>query len=127
MSSTRIAFTHEDKRKINSAATWGLIVSVTSLVTGILTILVELSSSKGTSIAVQVIQTGITVVINIWLLQASLALRKVASDANANDQGNLFIGFSKLRAYFMAQVIILLTAIAFGALSFIYLKALLRG
>ena len=33
MSSTRIPFTREDKEKIASAATWGLVVSVTSLIT----------------------------------------------------------------------------------------------
>jgi len=122
MSSARIPFTAEDKRTIASAATWGLIVSATSLATGILTLLVELTSRTGESVVGQMVQTGLTVVINIWLLQASLALRNVASDTNTNDQGNLLIGFRKLRAYFMAQVILLLIAIGFGVLGFLLVK-----
>ncbi|MCA9661298.1 MAG: hypothetical protein KC486_23365 [Myxococcales bacterium] len=124
MSSTRIPFTREDKEKIASAATWGLVVSVTSLITGALALLVELSSAKASEVFGQMLQTGFTVVINIWLLQASLALRKVASDTNANDQGNLLIGFRKLRAYFMAQVIVILIAVALGVLAFVAMKAL---
>ncbi len=116
MSSTRIPFTAEDKRTIASVATWGLIVSATSLVTGILTLLVELTTSTDESIVGQMVQTGLTVVINIWLLQASLALRNVASVSNTNDQGNLLIGFSKLRAYFMAQVIVILIGVGLGVL-----------
>jgi hypothetical protein len=124
MSSTRIPFTREDKEKIASAATWGLVVSVTSLITGALALLVELSSSNRAELFGQMLQTGFTVVINIWLLQASLALRNVASDTNSNDQGNILIGFRKLRAYFMAQVIVILIAVGFGVLAFVAMKAL---
>jgi len=79
MSSTQIPFTDDGKRTIASAATWGLIVSATSLVTGILTLLVELTSRTGESVLAQMVQTGFTVVIDIWLLQASLVLRNIAS------------------------------------------------
>ena len=58
-------------------------------------------------IALPFIQAAFTVLINVWLLQASLSFRKVALTDEA-DQVYLLEGFRKLRAYFMIQVILIL-------------------
>jgi len=113
----RIPFTEEDERRIASAGLWGMIVAVTSIATGLISLVVQvplLEVSMVRTVAIgSMVQAGVTVVINLWLLQACLAMRKVALTDEA-DQAHLLTAFQKLRAYFMVQVILLLVMILFG-------------
>lgn len=108
----RIPFTEEDERKIGSAAIWGMIVSITSVITGTLTLLAELAIARASlSLLLPILATAFGVLINVWLLQASLALRKVAT-SDVADQAHLLSGFRRLRTYFMGQV--MLVFLTFG-------------
>lgn len=118
MDANRIPFTEEDERRIASAATWGMIVAATSIGTGLLSLLVQGSVFMriGTFhrvMLVPVVQAGVTVLLNVWLLQASLAFRKVAITDEA-DQAYLLSGFRRLRSYFMVQVVLILLVIVAG-------------
>ncbi len=117
MDVNRIPFTDDDERKIASAANWGMIVAVTSIATGLISLFVQFSAVNSLGmhiskmlVAAPVIQAGVTIVLNLWLLQASLAFRKVALTDEA-DQEHLLTGFRKLRAYFMMQVIMILAIV----------------
>ncbi len=122
----RIPFTPEDERAIASASTWGLIVGGTSLATGVITLLLQvpvlmkLPPAMYGLVAFPALQAAFTVLINIWLLQASLAFRKVAL-TNEADQAYLLDGFRKLRAYFMIQVTLIIAAVALVLASFVFL------
>lgn len=122
MDARRIPFTEEDERRIASAATWGIIVSITSIATAALSLLVQgktisqlpaLMELAGPAAALPIGQAVITVLINVWLLQASLSFRKVALTDEA-DQAHLLAGFRRLRGYFMVQVILFLAAFGVG-------------
>lgn len=116
MDARRIPFTAEDERRIASAATWGMIVSISSIATAAVSLLVEaptigklpqLLALTDPLAALPVLWGLLTVIFNVWLLQASLAFRKVAVTDEA-DQAHLLAGFRKLRAYFMIQVILII-------------------
>lgn len=126
MDARRIPFTEEDERRIASAATWGMIVSISSIATSVISLLLQsrvLSQMPaginvsavfgGTFVGVPLVQAVITVLINVWLLQASLAFRKVALTDEA-DQAHLLTGFRRLRGYFMVQVVLILLALVGG-------------
>ena len=124
----RIPFTQEDEQRIASAATWGMIVSITSIASGGLSLLVQapiILDNPGLRglIAAPVLVAVYTLVVNVWLLQASLSFRKVALTDEA-DQVYLLEGFRKLRAYFMIQVILILAM--FGLIG-IMMLALMGG
>ena len=130
ISEKRIPFTAEDERSINSAATWGMIVSLTSLATGLISLLVQLPTISANPhiakfIALPFIQAAFTVLINVWLLQASLAFRKVALTDEA-DQAYLLAGFAKLRAYFLVQLVLIFVGIGLGLLVGLVAPVLLR-
>jgi hypothetical protein len=119
MDAHRIPFTEEDEQRIASAATWGSIVAVTTIATGGIALVLTLSA--GVSFANSVVAiaslsallpTVVSIAINVWLLQASAAFRKVAQTDHA-DQAYLLQGFRKLRGYFMVQVIMILLVLAF--------------
>lgn len=128
MDGRRIPFTPEDESRIASAATWGTIVSVCSLIGGAITLvtsLVTLSSFPGgvpggelVTIASLVI-VGVTTMLNVWLLQASGAFRKVAATDEA-DQQYLLEGFRKLRLYFEVQVVLILLLLGFAVLTIVF-------
>jgi hypothetical protein len=126
MDARRIPFTPEDEERIASAGMWGIIVAVTSIASSILStiasaILVARSPVPGAMVGVVIIPGLIGVVIGvilgIWLLQASMAFRKVALTDEA-DQHYLLVGFHKLRNYFMMMGIILIIAVAGSVLLF---------
>lgn len=130
MDARRIPFTEEDERRIASAATWGMIVSISSIVTALISLAVEaqaladldrsvpqeLRSFAMPVLAIGAVQSLLTMLFNVWLLQASLAFRKVATTDEA-DQAHLLVGFRKLRGYFMIQVILILLVVAGGILA----------
>ena len=117
MDGARIPFTPEDERKIASAATWGSIVAIASVVGGGISTVAsvsamadlppEMSYAMIPAFAAEVF----VILINVWLLQACQAFRKVAVTDEA-DQAYLLAGFKKLRAYFMLQVIMILVVFA---------------
>ena len=76
-------------------------------------------------IALPFIQAAFTVLINVWLLQASLAFRKVALTDEA-DQAYLLAGFAKLRAYFLIQLVLIFVGIGLGLLVGLVAPVLLR-
>ena len=126
----RIPFTPEDEQAIASASTWGLIVGGTSIATGIISLLVQIPMILETEalrgfIAAPVLQAAFTVLINVWLLQASLAFRKVAL-TNEADQAFLLEGFRRLRAYFMIQLILIIAAVALGIMAFVFTASMLK-
>lgn len=116
MDAQRIPFLEEDERRIGSAALWGMIVAICSIATALLTVVTEIGdvakyiSMLGPIAAGSIGYAVITIAINAWLLQASLAFRKVAS-SDQGDQGHLLTGFRWLRAYFMVQVILVLVVV----------------
>ena len=118
MDGARIPFEPDDEAKIASAATWGSIVSITSIIGGGLSLATmamavsnlpeELPVEFGTAaLVVNAIGVVFLIVINVWLLQACVAFRKVALTDEA-DQAYLLAGFRKLRAYFMLQVVLII-------------------
>lgn len=115
----RIPFLEEDERRIASAAFWGMIVSITSIATAAISIATEgidalgMISLMGPMAAAPVVYAFLQILFNVWLLQASLAFRKVAA-TDDGDQAHLLVGFRRLRAYFMVQVILILVAIVGG-------------
>ena len=133
MDGRRIPFTAEDESRIASAATWGTIVSVCSLVGGAISLITSLvamgslPSSFGFPGAgfigiVSLVVVAITVMLNVWLLQASGAFRKVAATDEA-DQQYLLEGFRKLRLYFEVQVVLILIGLGFVLLMFVFMAA----
>lgn len=123
MDALRIPFTEEDERRIASAATWGMIVALCGITSSLISLGVtaqmylgpasHLRSLMGPMLAISGVVSLATVLFNAWLLQASLAFRKVAITDEA-DQAHLLAGFRGLRAYFMSQVVLILLAVVGG-------------
>jgi hypothetical protein len=123
MDAQRIPFTEEDERRIASAATWGMVVAICSIITSLISVVVtaqlyfgpaqHLQFAMGPMLVASGVFSLVTVLFNVWLLQASLAFRKVAITDEA-DQAHLLTGFRGLRAYFMAQVSVILLAVVGG-------------
>ncbi len=118
MDANRIPFDALDEQRIASAATWGMVVSITSLATGALSLILMVTQlSNGGWLggreslfllaAFPLVQTVVTLLINVMLLRASLDFRKVALTDEA-DQAFLLQGFRNLRVYFMLQVLMYL-------------------
>lgn len=112
MDAKRIPFSEEDERKIASAATWGLVVSLTSIGTAVLSAIATLSLDVE-FVAIQALPAALSVLLNVWLLQASLAFRKVAL-TDVADQAFLLQGFRRLRGYFMFQVLLIVGGVLLG-------------
>ena len=136
MGVARIPFDVADEKKIVSAAQWGIITAVTSLVSisisAVLIVvklmqvlpmmsaqpshpgmggLLSLMKVAGTVLlVVSLVAMVITVLLDVWLIQASLAFRKVAV-TDVADQHYLLLGFAKLRNYFMLMGIMLLLSV----------------
>jgi hypothetical protein len=115
MTDRRIPFTEEDERRMASAATWGLIIAVSSIATALVSLSVtaleyseasHLEDMMGAVYAFSAGQALVSMLLHAWLLQASLSFRKGATTDEA-DQAHLLAGFRKLRAYFMLQVILI--------------------
>jgi len=123
MDDRRIPFTDDDERRIASAATWGLIVAGSSIATALVTLVLQaqlyfgpaahLLAFMGPAIIITTVQSLLSLLFNVWLLQASLSFRKVAITDEA-DQAHLLTGFRRLRGYFMIQVIVILLAFCGG-------------
>ena len=114
MDPARIPFSPDDEAKIASAANWGSIMAITSIVGGGLSLIItSMAASKlgdGAEMFAMVpaiIAEAFVLVINVWLLQACQAFRKVAV-TDVADQAYLLAGFRKLRAYFLLQVVMIL-------------------
>ena len=128
MGAARIPFDPMDERRIASAASGGLITAITSLISLAISTAVKLpwlmvaASSPGFArfgvgaTAVTFVGVAITVLLDLWLIQASLAFRKVALTDIA-DQRYLLMGFAKLRNYFLVLglLLILATTVFVGA------------
>ncbi len=133
MDTRRIPFTEEDERRIASASTWGIIIAVTSIATAVISLLMQSSGlydllvmveRKGIVALFPLGQAAVTVLVNVWLLQASLAFRKVAHTDEA-DQAHLLAGFRHLRGYFMVQVIVILAAIGLSIFFMLFAASIL--
>jgi hypothetical protein len=128
MGVARIPFDAMDESRIASAASWGIITAVTSLasvaITAVITVpgLVAMSAGPlmglmGTiALAATVGVIAITVLLDVWLIQASLAFRKVAV-TDVADQHYLIEGFAKLRNYFLVMGVMLILATLLAAVS----------
>ena len=122
----RIPFSPGDEERIASAGLWGMIVAITSIASTLLgtgTSLVTLYRLPGgaadtfryLSLIPAAVGLTVQVLLGIWLLQASLAFRKVALTDEA-DQQHLLRGFSKLRNYFMMIGIMIIIGVTVGVL-----------
>ena len=130
MGAARIPFSAMDESRIASAASWGLITAVTSLVSIAITSVVtlpqmfELMSSPllgamaGGGAAAILVAFVVTALLDVWLIQASLAFRKVAL-TDVADQHYLIEGFGKLRNYFLVMGIMLILVAIFMAGGFL--------
>ena len=120
----RIPFSPADEERMASAAMWGIIVAVASIASSILSLIGEVlvafrtlpADAAGsahplvaTALFAGVISLGISLVLATFLLQASLAFRKVALTDEA-DRRYLLLGFLKLRNYFMMLGILFIVA-----------------
>lgn len=125
MNGRRIPFTHEDEERIASAGVWGLIVAVTSIASAVLstattvifTLRADIPGFAAAALIPGMIGLGIAVLLAVWLLQASVAFRKVALTDEA-DQHYLLEGFGKLRNYFMTMGILFIIGLCAMVLAF---------
>lgn len=118
MEDRRIAFSKEDEERIASAAVWGIVVAVTSIASAVLSLVLSFVGRGNAAAAIgQLVSLTVSVLLAIWLYQASVAFRKVAL-TDVADQQYLLEGFRKLRAYFMAMGIILIVLLSLGVLVF---------
>lgn len=118
-----IPFSEEDEGKMKSAATWGMIVAITSIIGAGISLIGTASSMADLpeelrKLAMSVMVPGMLIeafylTINVFLLQACRAIRKVAT-TNEADQAYLLAAFRKLRLYFMVQVIMVLVGLGLG-------------
>jgi hypothetical protein len=124
MDARRIPFTEEDERRIGGAATWGFIVAITSIASSLIVVVLQAQQYFGGShlrfvpwpmYIATAVQALLSILFNALLLQASLSFRKVAVTDEA-DQAHLLMGFRRLRAYFMLQVIMILLVFCAGLL-----------
>ncbi len=113
----RIPFLEEDERRIASAAFWGVIVSLASLATAAIHLASIARGMAFGSSLVSVVYPCVQIVLNVWLLRASLAFRKVGAGSHG-DRARLLVGFRRLRSFFILQVIstvALIGALVLGA------------
>jgi hypothetical protein len=123
----RIPFAPEDEERIASAGMWGIIVAVTSIASSVLSLItIVVMALKmpmmggaviGATLVPGLIFLAVGVVLAIFLLQASLAFRKVALTDEA-DQHYMLLGFRKLRNYFMMMGIVIIVLIGGAVLLF---------
>ena len=129
MDGKRIPFVEEDERAMASAASWGTIVAITSIISALIGALSQLSvvGSLGAEAMIPVvISAGVQLLLAMWLLQASGSFKKVATTDEA-DQAHLLSGFRKLRAYFMLQVILILLIVGLVLLGALVGASFLAG
>ncbi|MBW2453513.1 MAG: hypothetical protein JRI68_03335 [Deltaproteobacteria bacterium] len=124
MGVARIPFSAMDESRIASAASWGIITAVTSLVSIAITAVVTLPQMfelMGSPFLGPIVTAGlvatlvvfvVTALLDVWLIQASMAFRKVAL-TDVADQHYLIEGFAKLRNYFLVLGIMLILAALF--------------
>lgn len=126
MAGQRIPFQREDEERIASAALWGMIASIASIAAGLLDAGIKLVSSGGMRmVGVLVgssVSLSITIVLGVFLFQASVAFRKVAVTDEA-DEHYLLEGFSKLRLYFKVMGILMIVAL--GLIGIVLLGSLM--
>jgi hypothetical protein len=120
MNGKRIPFTAEDEERIASAGMWGMIVAIASIVSTLLSLITQVivaagAPQGGTVLAAAavpgLIGLALVIILGVWLLQASLAFRKVALTDEA-DEAYLLEGFRKLRNYFMMTGILIIIALS---------------
>jgi heme/copper-type cytochrome/quinol oxidase subunit 2 len=111
----RIDFDAEDESRMASAATWGQLMAICTLISAVVAF--AASAMEGfDEAAVSMVGVGVNVVLGISLYLASAAFRRVAK-TDADDHGNLITGFRHLRTYFAVQGILLIIGLAFAALA----------
>ena len=118
MPGQRIPFTKEDEERIASAAFWGTIAAVTSIGSALLGAALTVASTTAGSAMGQIISLTISVILGVWLYQASKAFRRVAT-TDVADEHYLLEGFSKLRNYFMLTGVLIIIGICLGVLVFL--------
>jgi hypothetical protein len=120
MDGQRIPFTREDEERISSAALWGIIAAITSIVAGLLDVVIKVIQGRGLNLVGVFVGAAvgltITIVLGIFLLQACGAFRKVALTDEA-DERYLLEGFEKLRLYFKVLGIILIVVISLAGVA----------
>lgn len=128
MEQQRIPFSTEDEECIASAGMWGMIIGITSIVSTFLSTIFTFfkaanSPTPGFMIAFitipAIIAVAITVILAVFLLQASAAFRKVALTDEA-DQHYLLRGFAKLRNYFMMMGILFIIMTSLVGVLFLF-------
>lgn len=115
MDGQRIPFTREDEERIASAALWGIIAAITSIVAGLLDVVIKVIHGRGLNLVGVFVGASIgltiTIALGIFLYQACAAFRRVALTDEA-DERYLLEGFEKLRLYFKVLGILLIVAIS---------------
>ena len=110
----RINFDAEDEAKMASAATWGQIVAVCTLLTGVIGLLTSFAAGFEDTIAA-LFAAAIHAGLGVSLYMASTAFRRVAT-TDEDDHGHLLNGFRHLRTYFAVQGILLIIGLALAGL-----------
>lgn len=116
MATKRIPFEKEDEERIASAGGWGIVVALTTIASAISGPLVALVRSEHLGTLLGQLLVGLfTLLLGLWLWQASRAFRKVAL-TDENDQAFLMEGFLKLRNYFRLQGILFIVVLVVAAI-----------
>ena len=103
------------KTKMQSVAFWGKICAITAFVAQLVQLLVAV---KNNVLVQQLIGAGITVFLNILLLNFAL---KLNSAIETNDEGLLTESFSNLRRYYLVTLILMVIVIVIAILGLIIL------
>lgn len=89
------------KIKLQSVALWGKVCAITAFLAQAIQLL---AAVKNNTLMQQLIGAGITVFLNILLLNFSL---KLSSALETNDEGLLTESFSNLRRYYLVTLILI--------------------
>jgi hypothetical protein len=107
----RIPFSIEAEGHIKSLALWLSILGWLNIVAAVFNLIGVLSSVRNSG---QFVNFLISLLLGIWARQAASAFRAVATTDTA-DQAYLVQGFTKLRAIFLLQGIMIIVGLAFVA------------
>jgi hypothetical protein len=106
---SRIPFTARDEASIRALCNWMQVAAVASLVGAAFKLVSAFTPRQDFG---KVIDAAITFLIGLWIYQAGVAFRKVATTDTA-DQSFLVEGFTLLRRVYLLQSILVIITLTF--------------
>jgi hypothetical protein len=114
---SRIPFTVEAEKQINTLSFWLVVVGWLNLIAAVIDLL---NLALPTRNIAHVFAAIIRIVVGTWALQAAKAFKNVAT-TDVADQAYLVQGFTKLRSIFLLQGVMILVGFAFLAAVLLFL------